>query len=299
MKVLKTATLASLLAASASAAALGEFALEERAVLAGLAHEGKMENEADYEGAKLVLQGRWRWSAEAESVDTTRACCERPSMPTVFRGVVDGELRYGFESNEIEVLRAGVTPWARAWDPAEGAGSRLRARRDTLELLPIRFITDDPLELDRYLEVGVARVGRGLSFRPNPESPHAFSIEGDAAIGWAWASPGDAAYSDVSNPFGAIYLDAAWEHPVWGRLYGSARFVNGFSFSNPTRGAPTAREASVRGGYRRGFGPADGGARKLLLDIHFDKRSFYFDEGGLPERYNWVRMYAAEIRYRF
>lgn len=37
----------------------------------------------------------------------------------------------------------------------------------------------------------------------------------------------------------------------------------------------------------------------LMLDVHFAKRSGYFDEGGLPERYNWVRVYAAELRYRF
>lgn len=275
------------------------FLLEEQGVIVGYAYEGKMENEEEYEGSKLAVQGRWHWSVEERDVDTDRACCRLPSKPTIFKGVFDAELRYGFESSDLEVLRLGLIPWARAWDPDDVTESRWDAERDTFELGTSRYVRDDPLELDSYLEIAATRVGRGLSYRRRPDSPNLFSIEGDASLGWAWAESTDPGYSRVSNPFGAIYLDAAWNNARWGELYGTARFVNGFSFSNPTRGHPTAREAYVRAGYRRELGSPSAGRRHWLIDVHFHKRSFYFDEGGLPELYTWVRAYVAELRYTF
>jgi hypothetical protein len=281
------------------AQAAGDFALDERALIGGYAYEAKMENEEEYEGGKLVLQGHWAWSAEEKAASTSRACCRRPAQPTTFIGVLDAELRYGFDSSEFEVIRLGVVPWARAWDPSEEQQDKWEAARDTVELGATRYLRDDPLELDSYLEIAIGRVGRGLSYRPKPSSPNVFSIEGDAALGWAWAESTDAAYQKVSNPFVGIYLDAAWTNERWGELYGTARFVNGFSFSNPSRGNPTAREAYVRAGYRRGFGNDVDGLKQYVLDVHFHKRSFYFTEDSLPERYTWVRAYVAELRYRF
>ena len=300
MKRFAAALLSLLVLVSASASAAGNFfALGERALTVGYAYEDKMENRDEYKGGKLAVQGRWAWSVDEQEPDPERVCCARPSKPTLYRGVVDAELRYGFESSDIEVVRVGVIPWARAWDPADDDDSRWDAERDTLEFGTTRYINDDPLELDSYLEVAATRLGRGVSYRARPDSPNVFSIEGDAAVGWAWAESTNQAYQNVSNPYAGVYIDAAWNNSNWGEIYGTARFVNGFSFSNPTRGNPTAREAYVRAGYRRGFGGLVDGRQQWLLDVHFHKRSFYFDEGGLPELYTWVRAYVAEVRYRF
>jgi hypothetical protein len=279
--------------------AAGNFELDERALVGGYAYESKMENEAEYEGGKFVLDGRWALWVEEKAASASRTCCRRPAQPTTFLGVVDAELRYGFESSEFELIRLGVVPWARVWDPTDEQQDKWEAARDNVELGTTRYLRDDPLELDSYLEIAVARVGRDLSYRPKASSRNVFTIEGDAALGWAWAESTDPAYQQVSNPFAGIYLDAAWANDRFGELYGSARFVNGFSLSNPSRGNPTAREAYVRAGYRRGFGNEVDGLSQYVLDIHFHKRSFYFTEDSLPERYTWVRAYAAELRYRF
>jgi hypothetical protein len=97
----------------------------------------------------------------------------------------------------------------------------------------------------------------------------------------------------VSNPFAGLYFDLTWEHQRWGSIYVLGRFVNGFSFSNPSRGHPTVREGGVRSGYRKEF------RNNLLLDVYSAKRSFYFDEEDLPGLYTWTRTYAAELRYSF
>ncbi len=88
-------------------------------------------------------------------------------------------------------------------------------------------------------------------------------------------------------------MDLAWEHQRRGSIYVLARFVNGFSFSNPSRGHPTAREALVRIGYRKEF------RNNLLLDVYGAKKSFYFDEGDLPGLYTYSRTITAELRYNF
>jgi len=49
----------------------------------------------------------------------------------------------------------------------------------------------------------------------------------------------------------------------------------------------------VRAGYREALD------ERMSLRIYWEKRSFYFDEGSLPNLYTWVRTFAAELFWQF
>ena len=263
-------------------------------VSGGFGYEAKMPDEDKYEGGKLVVTGRYILSEEVQPVDEKRLCCDMPSKPLEYRGVLDAAVRLSAD-NGLEYIALGVTPWAKMWDPGVSSDKKWRARRDLLELGVARFVSDDALELDSYLELGLFRAGRVGEYRPSPESNWFINTGAQGSVGWAWAESADNAYSTVSNPYAGLYLDTAWTYGSFGSVYLQGRFVNGFSVSNPSRGHPTAREARVRSGYARFFGEQ----QDLKLDIYWQKRSFYFDEGGLPNLYTWVRTYGAEMLWLF
>ena len=276
-----------------SVAQAEQWLFDDQYLLGGLGYEDKMPNTDKYKGTKLIAQGRYILNRKEEPVDEIRQCCQIPSLPTEYRGVLDAALRYGFESNELEYLALGVSPWARMWDPAVESDKTWQARRDLLEIGSTRYVSDDALELDSYLEVSLFRAGRVGEYKRSPESAWAFALGAQASFGYAWAESANKTYSKVDNPYAGIYLDAAANHDRFGSIYFIARFVNGFSLSNPSRGNPTAREARVRNGYAKKIRESFG------VDIYWEKRSFYFDEGGLANLYTWVRTYGAELSWYF
>ena len=202
-----------------------------------------------------------------------------PSRPENFYGILDAYLQMGLDGTGLEVARIGFTPLGITWKPGrEGTGNSI-ARRDIAELAAIRWIKDDPLEVDSYFEFTVGRAGRVGQFKWSKSSPYKITLGVQASAGWAWGKSADPTYASSSNPFAGIFIAAALEHEKFGRLYTDNRFVNGFSFSSPERGHPTVREAKVRFGYYKQF------KRCLSLDLFVEKRSFNFEEGGLPGRY--------------
>ena len=270
-----------------------QWLFEDQYLLGGLGYEDKMPNTDKYKGTKLIAKGRYILSKEVEPVDQKRQCCEIPSMPTAYRGVLEASLRYGFQSKDLEYVGLGITPWAKMWDGGEKSDKGWQMRRDLLEIGVTRYVSDDALELDSYLELSFFRAGRVGEYKPSPESDWAFDLGAQASTGYAWAESTDKIYAKVNNPYAGIYLDAAINHARFGSIYFLGRFVNGFSLSNPSRGNPTAREARVRNGYAKDFG------ENFALDVYWEKRSFYFDEGELPNLYTWVRTYGAELNWFF
>ena len=276
-----------------SAATADNWRLRDGSLSAALATEAKMPDEDEFKGSKMFLEGSYLLSSEQREASEARRCCVLPSKPTVFRGALDAAVHVGLEGSGLERVALGVTPWGTFWDPGVEAKKSWRATRDILKIGATRYLKDEPLEVDGYLEVALGQAGRLFRYRTSPESPHLVTFGVQAATGWAWAKSDNNSYSSVSNPYGGIYLDLAYDHDRWGGVYSTARFVNGFTFSNPSRGHPTAREAVVRAGYRKAFG------ERLNLDVFWEKRSFYFDEGDLPNLYTWVRTYAVELAWRF
>jgi len=271
-----------------------EWLYNDQYFTAGLGYEDKMLDPGKYKGTKLILAGRYIISGQELPVDAKRLCCEVPAKPFVYRGVLQGMLRMSSD-NKLEYVGLGIAPWAKMWDPGQESDNNWQARRDLLELGISRFVSDDALELDSYAEVGLFRAGRVGEYRTSADANWWIDLGAQGAVGWAWAKSTDDLYSKVSNPYAGIYMDAAWNHKRFGSIYFVGRFVNGFSFSNPSRGHATAREAKVRNGYMKALGAKE----SFELDIYWEKRSFYFDDSEQPNLYTWVRTYGAELTWLF
>lgn len=267
--------------------------VRDNSVGVAFAYEDKTSNDALYEGAKLFVEGKYVYKSEAGETSERRRCCSMPSRPEFLYGLVDGQLRFGFDGTGLEYVALGFTPWATLYEPTIESTKRLRVTSDLVELGAVRYISDDPLEVDYYLELSLLRAGRAGIYQWNKNSPYTITGGVQASFGWAWAESGVPGYSTVSNPFAGIFFKLAFEHDDWGDFYMANRFVNGFSFSNPSRGHPTVREARVNFGYLKEI------TDQLTLDIYLEKKSFYFDEGGLPELYRMSRAVAIDFKWHW
>ena len=279
-----------LLATSTADAELWD--MRERSFGAAIAEEDKA-TDPKFNGTKLFLDGRYFFKSEQGEVSERRKCCALPAKPEYFYGLIEGQLRFGFEGTGLEYVMLDFAPLAALYEPTVESPKRLRATADALKLGAVRFISDDPLEVDYYLELSFFRAGRNGIYQWNRESPAAITGGVQLLTGWSWAETKVQGYSDVSNPFVGIVFNLAWEHDRWGSIYMDNRFVNGFSFSNPTRGHPMVREARVAFGYLKQL------TDNLRLDVYGEKKSFYFDEGGLPGLYRMSRAVVADLSYRW
>jgi len=267
--------------------------VHEKSLGAAIAAEDKA-SDPKFNGTKLFLDGRYFFKNKQGETSDRRKCCVLPSQPEYFYGLLDAQLRFGLEeSTGLEYVMLDFTPWATLYKPAVESPKDLRATADLVRLGAVRVISDDPLEIDYYLELSFFRAGRSGIYQWNRESPHAITGAVQLWTGWSWAETKVTGYSDVSNPFVGINFNLAWEHDRFGSVYLESRFINGFSFSNPSRGHPTAREARVAFGYLKQL------TDNLWLDIVGEKKSFYFDEGGLPGLYTMSRSVAADFSYHW
>ena len=165
-----------------SAAVAEQWLYDTRYVSGGVGYEDKMPDTEKYKGAKLILEGRYILRTEDQEVDQKRLCCEVPAVPSEFRGVLDAKLRYGFDSNDLEYIGLGITPWAKIWNPAEKTDKGWQARRDLLEIGPTRYVSDDALEIDSYLELGFFRAGRVGEYKPSLQSNWTFYLGAQGAF---------------------------------------------------------------------------------------------------------------------
>ena len=266
--------------------------MREKSFGAAIAEEDKA-TDPKFNGTKLFLDGRYFFKSEVGEVSERRKCCALPAKPEYIYGLIEGQLRFGFEGTGLEYVMLDFTPWAGLYEPTVESPNSLRATADALKLGAVRFISDDPLDVDYYLELSFFRAGRNGIYQWNRESPAAITGGVQLLTGWSWAETKVQGYSDVSNPFVGIVFNLAWEHDRWGSIYTDNRFVNGFSFSNPSRGHPMVREARVAFGYLKQM------TDNLWLDIYGEKKSFYFQEGGLPGLYRMSRAVAADLSYHW
>ena len=266
--------------------------ISEKSLSAAIAYEDKT-TDTKFEGTKLFLEGRYFFNSETGETSDKRKCCTLPSQPEYYYGVLDAQLRFGLEGTGLEYVMLDFSPWATVYKPSVKTDNKLRATADLIKYGAVRFIADDTLEVDSYLELSLFRAGRAGIYQWNKESPAAVTGGVMLVTGWSWAETKISGYSDVSNPFVGIAFNLAWEHDRWGSIYTNNRFVNGFSFSNPSRGHPMVREARVTFGYLKEL------TENIVMDIIFEKKSFYFDEGGLPGLYTMSRSVAADFTYRW
>ncbi len=255
-----------------------------------VAHETKTADE-QYEGSKLIFKGQTIFKQEGGEIPEESSCCVKSLRPVYLYGLMDAQLKWGVDGTALEFVSVNFTPWAVKSLPMLYTSKNLHTQWELLELGATRYISDDALELESYLELSILRVGRMLAYNWSKQSPFTVYMGMQASTGWALAKSTNSLYSTVSNPFAGIFLNLSIMHNRWGKIYTHYRFVNGFSISNPSRGHPTAREALVRLGYENKFN------ENLKIDFYGEKRSFYFDEGGLPGLYTPSGIFAAQLSY--
>lgn len=262
-----------------STASAESWGFKDNSVSAAVGYEEKT-NDKQYEGTKFIIDAQYVLKSETGEISEKLQCCAWPSQPEYFYGLLDTEIRWELDETDLEYFRLGLTPWATMWYQAQDSSDKLQTKWDQLELGAMRYVTDDVLEVESYFELSVLRAGRVGNYSWSEKSPFTVVLGMQASAGWAWAESMDPVYSKVSNPFTGIFFNISLDHEHWGSFYTRDRFVNGFSFSSPGRGHPTAREANVRFGFIK-----QQVINCFALDAYIEKRSFYFNEGDLPGLY--------------
>jgi len=265
---------------------------EDFSVAATAAYEVKM-NDDLFEGTKLILNTQYILGSEKDEISEKLKCCSRPAIPVNMNGLLDAEIHFNVDGANLEFVSVNYTPWATRWEAEENNRNKFHVEWDLLELGAMRYISDDALEVDSYFEFSILRAGRLMTYNWSDTSPYIINMGLQASLGYAFATSVDRTYSKVSNPFAGMFFKLSIGHNHFGELYSINRFVNGFSISNPSRGHPTAREARVRVGYLYKIN------MNLKLDLYGEKRSFYFDEGGLPGLYTPSGIFGLQVLYHW
>ena len=166
--------------------------MREKSFGAAIAEEDKATN-PKFNGTKLFLDGPYFFKSEVGEVSEKRKCCALPAKPEYFYGMIEGQLRFGFEGTGLEYVMLDFVPMAALYEPTVESSNNLRATADGLKLGAVRFISDDPLEVDYYAELSFFRAGRNGIYQWNRESPAAITGGVQLLTGWSWADAGRAA----------------------------------------------------------------------------------------------------------
>ena len=148
--------------------------MRERSFGAAIAEEDKA-TDPGFNGTKLFVDGRYFFKSEQGEASERRKCCALPAKPEYFYGLIEAQLRFGFEGTGLEYVMLDFAPLAALYEPTVESPKNLRATADALKLGAVRFISDDPLEVDYYLELSFFRAGRNGIYQWNRASPAAIS----------------------------------------------------------------------------------------------------------------------------
>ena len=232
-----------------------------------------------FPGTKVIVDGRYSLGRRTGQ-PRARACdCGEPLPAAVrLRNTLDAHLQWGKGETELEYGIVSFTWKAsqRNYEPRAEAG--FGTLRDTLEWGVLVVSKDDPLGIDSYVELNVARASRTWQLAV-PDSPWSFTLGINVSAGYAWADSYDETYEDVSNMTMGSWGKGTVSRGRWGTLYVEQRIVNGWTFSSPARGGTVQREARARGGYTNRLRGC------MEIELFVEKRSFNFTDPSLTDLY--------------
>jgi hypothetical protein len=252
---------------------------------AAVAQEDWTVNDA-FHGTKLLLNGRY--SLHRSEMDREIADCPcNPPPPAPFRmiGTVAASAQWGDRDLERAYLGVSAVSLQRNFEAISGGW---RPLRDSLELGVVVHGMDDPLGVDSYTEITLARAGRTWGWIPR-EKPYIVFAGFGVSAGYAWADSVADEYNDVSNPILGGWVTLGISRPKWGKLYVEQRAVNGFQFSSPSAGGSTSREARFRFGFIKKISSC------MSVEVFIDKRSFNFSDHRLADRYSKAKRTGVEL----
>jgi hypothetical protein len=207
--------------------------------------------------------------------------------------VANAHLQTGLGETGLEYAIVSVAPWSiQTTYERDPAKRKMQTQRDEVEIGALLFSFDDPLGIDSYTELMLARAGRIWAYKKSAASPYTFTFGLKASLGWAWAESKTPGYKDVSNAIFGGWIHLAFGHDKYGKVYTHDRVVPGFTLGRPDRN-PTTREARIRVGY---FNKV---YRGLTVDVFLEKRSFSFADPVLEDRYTMSKRYGVEIGWQF
>ena len=95
-----------LLVTSAANAELWD--MREKSFGVAIAEEDKA-TDPKFNGTKLFIDGRYFFNSEAGEVSEKRKCCALPAKPEYFYGLIEGQLRFGFDGTGLEYVMLDFT----------------------------------------------------------------------------------------------------------------------------------------------------------------------------------------------
>lgn len=232
-----------------------------------------------FPGTKVILDGRYSLRRRMGR-ERPRACdCGEP-LPGAerLRNTFGAHLQWGKGETGLEYGIVTFTLRGSQRDYAPVAEAGFHTRRDTLEWGILTVSKDEPLGIDSYVELDLARASRTWQYSL-PRSPWRFSIGVNGAAGYAWADSENETYDDVSNMTIGSWAKGTVSRGRWGTLYLEQRVVNGWTFSSPARGGTVQREARARAGYVNRLRGC------LTIEVFAEKRSFNFTDPNQTDLY--------------
>lgn len=245
----------------------------------------------EFPGTKLILNARHSLRTET-SQPSERACdCGPPSTRRKIRGTIGTHLQWGKGELGLEygVLTLTWRATQRDYVPVEGS---LQADRDTLEWGVLRLGKDDPLGIDSYAELTLARGSRTWAYSLR-NSPWKFSFGFSFSAGYAWAESTEELFRDVSNMIIGTWGKGTVSRGRWGAMYIEQRVANGWAFSSPARAGTVSREAVARFGYTTSLRGC------LDVELFAEKRSFNFTDPILVDLYTKSKRIGVELNCMF
>ncbi len=245
-----------------------------------------------FPGRKLILDGRYTLRRRPGAAPVVRGCdCGPTTAPERLIGTLGAQLQWGNGDTDLEYGVLSFTAWASQRDfdaPAEG----FVVLRDTVEWGVLRLSQDEPLGIDSYSELTVARGARTWGYHA-PNSPWRFTVGVNVSGGFAWADSTDESFQDVSNLIAGTWVRGTVSRGAWGSIYLEQRVVNGWTFSSPARGGSVSREARARVGYMRSM------PRCLNLEVFAEKRSFNFADPDGANLYTKSKRVGVQLACAF
>ena len=138
----------------------------------------------EFPGTKLALSGRYSlYSADMGREVADCPCNPPPPAPFRMMGTVMATAQWG--EHDLERAYLGVSAYSLQRN-FEAIGGGWRSLRDTLELGVLVHGRDDPLGVDSYTEITLARAGRTWGWIPR-EKPYILFAGFGVSTGYAWA----------------------------------------------------------------------------------------------------------------
>lgn len=240
-----------------------------------------------FPGRKLLLEGNYTFNSRPGKVPQTDCACDAEVTPQRLVGTINAHLQWGDGESQLEYGVLTFSSFGWEWEHPLDDGE-FDVVRDTVEWGVLRVVEDDPLGIESYVELTVARGARIWGYH-SPGSRWSYTVGVSISGGFAWAEAADERYQDVSNLTAGTWVRGTVARAGWGSIYLEQRVVNGWGLSSPARSGSISREARARLAYQRDL------PRSLSFEFFAEKRSFNFADPDLQNLYAASKRIGVQI----